>query len=124
MTELPELIEDPDGAPLPAELQRDGEVWRAVRRALDTAESWPPAFRDLRSDEIAQHLAPVLWPWLPSNDHGPIAERDRLIRIALDSPVRFTARIQVDGRPEPLWRWQTRAVGIVLDDPGRARAAL
>lgn len=63
-----ELIEDVDSAPLPPELQRDGAVWRAVRRGLNSTEAWTPRFRDLRSDEIAQHLAPVLWPWLPSND--------------------------------------------------------
>lgn len=119
MTELPE---DLDGAPLPPELQRDGEVWTAIHGAvLGDAEV---SDLDGLLERIAIALAPVLWPWLPQNVHSPIAERDRLIRAAIDRPACFTARTQTGSRPEPLWRWQARAVGMVLDDPDRARAAL
>jgi histidinol-phosphate/aromatic aminotransferase/cobyric acid decarboxylase-like protein len=58
-----ELIEDNDGAPLPAELQRDGAIWAAVNEELWALD--PDAV-----DNVVRALAPLLWPWLPSNDHN------------------------------------------------------
>lgn len=70
---MTELLEDEDGAPLPAELQRDGEIWKALADVLDRFRAGAPSRHPWVTEEIMRALAPVLWPILPSNDHSAAA---------------------------------------------------
>lgn len=119
-----DLIEDLDGAPLPGELQRDTELYAEARRALIGTGAFEGDLDGLEDalDDVLRVIAPHLWPYLPSNDHSDANRLERLIRVACYDPGRFTPR----GREftEDVWRWQARAVQIVVNDPARAAAAL
>jgi hypothetical protein len=84
-----DLIEDDDGAPLPPELQHDSAAYAAVRDALDPllirATGLPaPEVDDTLTEAVdatMRALTPVLWPWLPQNDHGTPARLAAVLRI-------------------------------------------
>lgn len=62
------LIEDEDGAPLPVELQRTGRVYKAL---LTKVRTWRPAndgYTEQLADGLVVAIAPVLEPWLPSQN--------------------------------------------------------
>lgn len=67
---MPDLIEDADGAPLPPELQPGGVVHAAVFAHFDydVPQSLDEDERDDNVTDMLIRLAPVLWPWLPSNN--------------------------------------------------------
>lgn len=117
-----DLIEDQDGAPLPVELQRDTALYAAVRTIMANEILEPGDLEQRACDLVMIALAPHLWPWLPSNDHGTTAGLADLIKVACYDPGRFTHR--AESYTEELWHWQARAVQIVVSDPARALAAL
>lgn len=73
-----ELIEDFDGAPLPPELQVGTPIDEAVFTTLLKKLRWEPQerIREIANFQLIA-LAPVLWPWLPSNDERDLTGLDR-----------------------------------------------